>query len=266
MFRRPGDSAISVFRGDSHSHNNTANFLAAEPDAPVARTVHLQEIARLAHNPPCEWLTILHAAALADPLTNKAVILPAATNSGKSTLTAALASSHGKLRFLSDDSAAITTSNEILSLPFALMLREGSWPVLAPYLPELATTGVSHRFGEPIRFLAPPPATTIASAVPEALVFVNYQPAGVTAKLHHLNNLQTFYLLQKSGFWIPRHNRNAIANFRGMGPLNLASLRRLQYSDLSEGLCLIQNLLGIPGVIVVETVITPLRPTLLPVE
>jgi hypothetical protein len=201
--RSPYDSALRV------SRDNEAVFIGSAPDAAVARTVLLQEIGRLAYDPHSEWLAILHAAALADPVTGNAVILAASTNSGKSTLAAALLSSG--LRLLSDDSAAITTTRQVLSLPFALMLRSGSWPVLAPYFPDLDATPVYHRYGEPVRFLQPTSISTCA-ARPRHIVFIQYKPEGPEAKLQPLSRLQVFWRLQQSGFWVP-HSRAAIADF-----------------------------------------------------
>lgn len=216
-------------------------FFGSAPNAAVARTLVLQELARLAHGPDSQWLAILHAAALAYPASNRAILFPAATNSGKSTLTAALL--HSGLRLLSDDSAAVLTTNHILPLPFALMLREGSWPALRPYFPELSSAPIHNRYGDLVRFLPPSPKTTsVSAATPEFLVFVDYQredakrgPGGLLP----LDPLQTFYELQKSGFWVP-HTRSAIAAFVAW----VQSLRayRLTYSQLPDAVALVGGL------------------------
>jgi hypothetical protein len=201
--RSPYDSALRV------SRDNGAVFIGSAPNAAVARTILLQEIGRLAYDPHAEWLAILHAAALADPVSGNAVILAAPTNSGKSTLAAALLSSG--LRLLSDDSAAITTTRQVLSLPFALMLRSGSWPVLEPYFSELDATPVYYRYGEPVRFL-PPTSVSTCAARPRHILFIQYKPDGPEAKLKPLSSLQAFSRLQQSGFWVP-HTRAGIAEF-----------------------------------------------------
>ena len=233
VFRTPGDLLLHVFCGPT--------LLGSEPDSAVARTILLQEIARLAHHPDTQWLTILHAAACASPTTGQAVILPAATNSGKSTLTAALL--HSGLQILSDDSAAIDhASRQIVSLPFALMLRQGSWPILTPYFPELASTPTFHRNGDHVRFL-PPPVTNgpLLPAVPKCLLFVTYDPAAAeTTNLQPLNTLQSLCALQKSGFWVP-HTRPAIAAF--LTWVQALPAYQLTYSRLADAVPRIHELL-----------------------
>ena len=228
----PCDSTLRV------SRDNEAVFIGSAPDAAVARTILLQEIGRLAYDPHAEWLAILHAAAVAHPVTGNAVILAASTNSGKSTLAAALLSSG--LRLLSDDSAAITTTRQVLSLPFALMLRSGSWPVLAPYFPELETTTVYHRYGEPVRFL-PPTSISTCAARPRHIVFIQYKPDGPEAKLQPLSRLQVFCGLQQSGFWIP-HTRAAIADFV-QWVLSVPAYQ-LTYSHVPSAIQQVHTLLG----------------------
>ena len=241
------DYIIRVVRdSDSASFHlfRDTGFFASAPDAAVARTLVLQEVARLAHGPDAAWLCILHAAALAHPSSSRAILFPAATNSGKSTLTAALL--HSGFRVLSDDSAAVLTTNEVLPLPFALMLREGSWPVLEPYFPELAHAPVHNRYGDLVRFLAPfTDVTGGGPAKPECLVFVDYQQqiaSKGTGALLPLDPLQTFCHLQRSGFWVP-HTRPAIAAFINW----VQSLRayRLSYSDLPEAISIVRDLISI---------------------
>ena len=228
IFRSPHDRLYWVVCGEA--------TLGAESDLSVARTILLQEMARLAHHPNTQWLAILHAAAVASPQTGHSLILPAATNSGKSTLTAALL--HSGLHLLSDDSAALDqSSGHLIPLPFALMLREGSWPILTPYFPELAATPTHYHHGSnPVRFLPPPNPS--GPALPRAIVFANYRPNAQT-HLEPLNTLDTLYALQKSGFWLP-HTESHIAAF--LSWLQSLPTYQLTYSDLSSAVPVIHCL------------------------
>jgi hypothetical protein len=211
--------------------------IGAEPEVSVARTILLQEMARLAR-PNTEWLAILHAAACGTA--DRCIIVPAATNSGKSTLTAGLM--HSGLHIFSDDSAAIDRqTRRVVPLPFALMLREGSWPVLAPYFPELDSAPTLFRNGDRVRFLQPhsPPAPVPA----QSLVFVQYQP-GAPARLKPLNTFESLLSLQKSGFWVP-HNRECIGEF--VTWVQSLPAYELAYSSLADAISLVHSLLGPPA-------------------
>jgi hypothetical protein len=193
-------------------------------------------MARLAR-PGTDWLAILHAAACGTA--DRCVILPAATNSGKSTLTAALM--HSGLHVFSDDSAAIDRqTRQVVSLPFALMVRKGSWPVLAPYFPELNSTPIFFRNGDYVRFLQPPLDPTIGSASAQCLLFVRYEP-GAPAQIRPLTAFENLLELQKSGFWVP-HQRDTIAQFVSL----VQSLPGFQitYSELPDAISLVHRLLS----------------------
>jgi coenzyme PQQ synthesis protein D (PqqD) len=234
--RQPPDTTFHVFRHEDLIWVFCGEAsIGAEPDVSVARTILLQEMARLAR-PDTDWLAILHAAACGTD--NRCIILPAATNSGKSTLTAALM--HSGLHIFSDDSAAIDRqTHQVVSLPFALMLREGSWPVLAPYFPELDSTPSFYRNGDHVRFLQPPSDRPIGAVAPQCLLFVCYQP-GAAAQLRPLTTFESLTGLQKSGFWVP-HTRETVAQF--LSWVQSLPAYELTYSQLPEAVPLVHSLL-----------------------
>lgn len=218
VFRYQG--LIWVFCGEAS--------IGAEPEVSVARTILLQEMARLAR-PDTNWLAILHAAACGT--SRRAVILPAATNSGKSTLTAALM--HSGLHVLSDDSAAIDRQTaQVVSLPFALMLREGSWPVLSPYFPEFHSAPTFYRNGDYVRFLRPHSDPVINALAPQCLLFARYQP-GFPVLIHTLTTFEALLALQESGFWVP-HDRESISEF--LSWLQSLPAYSLTYGQLSDAI------------------------------
>ena len=84
--------------------------------------------------PDARWLAIVHAGAVAGR--GGALLLPGISGSGKSTLTAALV--QAGLGYLSDDIAPLDgRTGRICPVPFALSLKEGSWPVLKHAYPGL---------------------------------------------------------------------------------------------------------------------------------
>ncbi len=243
---------FAIFRADGRDTNEpiilrnlASNFLATAPDATVARVLLVQEIARLAQTPTIpDWLAILHAAALAHPVTNQAIILPAATGSGKSTLSAALL--HSGLRFLSDDSAALTTSGTLLPIPGALMLRTGSWPILQSLFPNIPDLPIHDRYHEPVRYLTPPAADAVnlTPALPKAIVFPVRHSGPHPASFNQINSLQALVSLQKAGFWVP-HTQPSIAAF--LSWFLSVPAYEFQYSSLSDAVLSLTDFLGFPG-------------------
>ena len=189
--------------------------------------------------PGTEWFAILHAAACGT--STECILMPAATNSGKTTLAAALMQSG--LHLFSDDSAAIDRRTmRVVDLPFALMLREGSWPVLEPYFPQLTSIPMLERNGDRVRFVAPPVDRLGQSATPKCLLFVEFQPAG-PASLRPLMEFERLLRLQKSGFWVP-HDQASIGAF--LAWVQSIPAYEMVYSDLPEAIRVIRGLLSSP--------------------
>lgn len=210
--------------------------VGAEPEVSVARTILLEEMARRSR-PGTEWLAILHAAACGT--SSECVIMPAATNSGKSTLAAALM--QAGLQLFSDDSAAIDRqTGQVVRMPFALMLREGSWPVLEPYFPDLAAAPILERSGYNVRFVAPRIDHSAWSAAPKCLLFVQFQP-GAAVELHPLSEFERLLRLQKSGFWVP-HTKANISAF--LAWVQSIPAYEMTYSSLSDATWIVKGLLS----------------------
>jgi hypothetical protein len=215
---------------------NNGVFFAEEFEVNAARAVLLQELAHVAQ-PDTDWLTILHAGACGTDIA--CVVMPADTNVGKTTLTAALM--HSGLRFFSDDSAAFDRHTmRVAPMPFALMIREGSWPVLASRFPELASAPVLERNGCNVRFLTPPSNQQSSGVPAKCLLFIEFKP-GVATTLDPLTPFESLLRLQKSGFWVA-HDRDSIGMFLSW----LQSIPSYQavYSDLDEATALVHRLLA----------------------
>ena len=211
------------------------NLIASEENPNAIRAILLQELVRRTE-PGREWLGILHAGACGH--NDSCVLLAGSSHSGKTTLCAALIASG--LKFYCDDSAAIGRNDSRISpMPFRMMLREGSWDVLHSRFPEIISSSVFQRFGEKVRFLAPPPEQLAASAgLPKALVFVSFSP-GEKTSFRPLLPLETLLRLKESGFWI-EHDRKSIGAF--LEWLQSLPAFALDYSDLDEAVSQVQAL------------------------
>lgn len=122
---------------------------------------------------------LLHAGALA--LDGRGILLPAASGSSKTTLTAALVGAG--CRYYSDDIAALTP-HDLLLHPFlrSLCIKPGSFEVLSRDYPQLAGSPAYARFrAGDVRYLAPAPEAVPDSAVPiRCIVFPRYVPGSAT--------------------------------------------------------------------------------------
>ncbi len=231
------DITFQVSRIDSQLKLFTDGiFFAEESEVNAARAVLLQELARVSQ-PNTDWLAILHAGACGTD--TECVVMPAESNAGKTTLTAALM--YSGLQFLADDSAAIDRQKmRVASMPFALMIREGSWPVLASRFPELASTPVLERSGCNVRFLAPPVSKSNLAAAAKCLLFIEFRPDAETT-LDPLTPFESLLRLQKTGFWVA-HDRASIGTF--LSWIESIPSYQATYSDLAEAMAMVHRLLA----------------------
>jgi len=209
-----------------------------EESVSKTRALLLQEMVRLARGGG-EWLALLHAGACATA--RGCVVFPAPSGSGKTTLAAALMLSglgcHG------DDSVGVESGSlTVPPMPFALAVREGSWPVVSGLCPGFAELPVRERFGQRVRYLAPLlPGGRPVEAVPAVgLVFPRFE-AGTATTVTRMGMLEALVGLKEAGFWVP-HSREGIQAFLDW----VAGLPawRLVYSDVGEAVAVFRELLA----------------------
>ena len=217
IFDHDGQIAI-LWNGES---------LGTEATASAARAVLLQEIVRVC-NPGKEWLSVLHAGACGSD--HECVLFAASTHSGKTTLAAALL--YSDLHLFCDDSAAIdATSFALSAMPFALMLRQGSWAPLRSRYPRIDAIPTLSRFGQNVKFLAPEARRwPTSSPRVKGLLFTKYIP-GAPAVRTPLPPFEALVRLQESGFWVV-HRKESIQRFLHWIQTLPASV--LTYSNLDD--------------------------------
>jgi len=230
------DCVFNVIRNENSFYIFRDSVLVArEADICSIRAVLLQELVRTARGDR-DWLAVFHAGACGT--TSRCVLFPANTHSGKTTLAAALM--HRGLTFYCDDSAAIERNTlSVPVMPFALTIREGSWPVLSPRFPQLNSAPIVSRFGQRVRFLHPECADHTLSGQTAAIVFSSYQ-AGAKTGLLPFSTLETLLGLQESGFWVP-HDRSSIQSF--LDWIHSVPAYSLTYSDVDEAATVVTDLL-----------------------
>lgn len=143
-------------------------------------------------------LLVLHAAGVSRA--GRGLLLIGPGGAGKTTLAAALNASGWEL--LGDDVIPVTPEGRLLGLGLSLCLKAGSWPVLAPWLPDLDRVPVIHRAGQPVRF-PPPPGPIHQGPLPTAaFLFPRYQP-GREATLEPLDPVRVLQGLIEAQSVIP---------------------------------------------------------------
>jgi hypothetical protein len=154
------------------------------------------------------------------------VLLAGGSHCGKSTLCAALMGRG--LPYHCDDSAVLDRQFRVAPMPFPIMLRSGSWPLIENRFPAFRDAPVYRRWGTDVRFLTPVHAAGPAPIA--ALVFVAHE-AGSQTRLAELSVLDSLLALERSGFWV-EHTRDSIQRFLAW----LAGIRRynLRYAGLEE--------------------------------
>jgi hypothetical protein len=145
------------------------------------------------------WMCTLHASGV--HLNHKSFVFSAAAGSGKSTVSAILKANG--LGYVSDDFIAATPNGNVYPFPASISVKEGSFPVLSAYYPELrektpekASTGKMVRYLQVNNF-----AGNLKEGIPvKGFVFVNYKPGSgfSLSEVHKKEALQ--FLLKET--WV----------------------------------------------------------------
>lgn len=148
------------------------------------------------------WMCTLHASGVYQ--NNKAFIFSAAAGSGKSTVSAILKANG--IGFISDDFIAAAPNGNVYPFPASISVKEGSFPVLSDYYPELREkTPEKASNGKMVRYLQVDNFTKKSQkGIPVVgFVFVNYK-SGSGFKLSEVNKKEALQLLLKETWVNPK--------------------------------------------------------------
>jgi len=168
----------------------------------------VHEILKLSY-PDTEWLAMIHAMAVAHG--QKAVVMPAPSGYGKSTLTAALLKEG--YSYLGDDLVPIQRgTHHITPLLTSLSIKKGSWPLLDAHYPELKAQPVYNSRERHVRYLNPSRYMKTTARLPvTALVFPRYQ-AGLRATLKPISTTEALQRLIENEVWLGNPLENDIVS------------------------------------------------------
>ncbi|KHD07759.1 hypothetical protein PN36_16210 [Candidatus Thiomargarita nelsonii] len=199
----------------------------------------IQEILKLSY-PDTEWLAMIHAMAVA--YGQKAVVMPAPSGYGKTTLSAALLKAG--FSYLSDDMVPIKRgSHQITPLPTSLSIKKGSWQLLDSHYPELNKLLVYNKGNRQVRYLNPSRYIKTTNHLPvSALVFPQYQ-AGQRATLEPISKIESLQRLIKNEVWLGNPIKNDIVS-EFLAWLNNIPCFSFYYSELEPAVQKIRTLLS----------------------
>ncbi|KAB2930129.1 MAG: PqqD family peptide modification chaperone [Candidatus Contendobacter sp.] len=201
-------------------------------DAAIARTVAELGEAACATD---QRLLVLHAAGVSRA--GQGLLLIGPGGAGKTTLAAALNASGWEL--LSDDVVPVTPDGQLLGVGMSLCLKAGSWPALAPWLPDLDRAPLIERAGQPVRFSSPPGPIHRGPLPTAAFVFPRYRP-GKEATLEPLDPVRVLQgLIEAQSVIAELTQDKLVALTRWIGS---APGFALTYPDLESALKLIASL------------------------
>jgi hypothetical protein len=158
----------------------------------------IYEISKISY-PDMQWLIFLHAGAVSDG--ERGVVLPGLPGCGKSTLTGALTLEG--FRYIGEDIVPLSRRPwSIAPVPTRICLREGGWLALSRDYPDAQALPGGYRWGEPLRYLTPPPMQQQAPhPVPiNCLVFPEYV-SGHSVQLNLLSSEDKLARLIQTGAW-----------------------------------------------------------------
>jgi hypothetical protein len=213
------------------------NVIAHEKEDYLAQNALLTQIIEDAYS-GVRMSAIIHAAAVG--MDGKCMLMPAASGSGKSTLTAVLLKA-GFAYFADDYIPLEHASFNALPVPFALSIKENSWPVLREFYPELDVAPIFHRYHKTVKYLIPPNVAQRQScqrAPIHCIVCPKYDP-GASTIVEEITAIEAFQNILQASAWIDNDNI-------GIGQL-IDWLKRtkcyaLSYSSLAEAVQTIKNL------------------------
>lgn len=146
-----------------------------------------------------DWLAIIHGGAVAAQ--GRAILLPGASRSGKSTLGAFLVSRG--FDYLSDDMIAVTSAGGIATWPIPISIKRGSWSALAPYLPELEAIPATRVWNRTIKYLPVPSASWGRLPSPAGLIiFPKFNRAAQASSLTLLRPIEALQRLISDRIWL----------------------------------------------------------------
>jgi hypothetical protein len=181
--------------------------------------------------------TLIHAGAVVRR--GMGLCFAAASGSGKSTLVGHLCGQGAD--YLTDDFTALDPAGELLPLPTAISVKEGSWARLERLFPELRTSPSANAGGTRTKWIVPTSASPLRPAPLRALIFPTYI-AGCQTLLLSIRPFDALLRLREAGVWLG-HPLSEERVTRFVRRLESTPAYSLDYDDLAEAATAIDDIL-----------------------
>lgn len=183
---------------------------------------------------------VLHAGAVADD--RGAVLLPAASNAGKSTLTTALVADG--LAYLTDEAAAIGDDGRVRPFPKAVSLDPGSFPLFPDLRPPTATSELARVVNDREWQVDPARIGSVGGPATVRLVVCPQWRAGTPTRVHRVPAREALPLLLGQAFDFGAQPEVVFPRLARLA--EEVPVYRLGYGDLVGAVAAVRDLLGGP--------------------
>ncbi len=183
------------------------------------------------------YLIALHAGSVEK--NGNVVIMPAVSESGKTTLTATLL--YQGYHLFSDEVSALDYKGYVHPLPFCMNIKEGSWKILSPMHPDLNKSDIHSRFdGQNIRFL-PPINMKKGRQKASHIIFPKYTPHAKTS-LTQISAKEALEKIKEASYQIQENMETGKFELILKHLVSLPKYK-LVYSNLDEAIDMINRVL-----------------------
>ncbi|MEM7141885.1 MAG: PqqD family peptide modification chaperone [Actinomycetota bacterium] len=180
---------------------------------------------------------VFHAGAV--EANGRAVVLPAASNHGKSTLTTALVR-HG-FGYLSDEAAAIGSDGSVRPYPKAVALDPGSFPLFPDLAPSADVTGLGRTVACREWHVDPSRLGSVAAPTPVAAIVCPHWRAGASTRIAPIDPAEALHLLLGEAFDFSAGGQTVFDRLVRL--VDEVPAFRLGYSDLDEAVHAVRTVL-----------------------
>ncbi len=200
----------------------------------------LHGLIRQAYYSGLDFLIALHAASLT--YNDRVLIIPGISGAGKSTLSTYL-TQHGFALF-SDELSLITRANEIVPIPLAVAIKEGSWPLFSERFSPLSAYPTHKRFdGQKVKYIPLPHYAGERYSVQNAIIVFSQYHEGAELTWEKINIVEALRYIVESQYHLC-DPKNVQVMEQWLEMLASCEIYRMRYSRLDEAKIFLKEMMA----------------------